>query len=126
MKKTRFLYSGILIAYFIRYSIINFVVLIGRKRGVSHMMSLKKYPFISNQSEFSMELTCKEVVDSLENIRYTTYGLRVLDEEGGILFAAEDVDTNKAFVERFIEFCAGSDINLIHVPDLLEDYMAER
>ena len=90
------------------------------------MMSLKKYPFISNQSEFSMELTCKEVVDSLENIRYTTYGLRVLDEEGGILFAAEDVDTNKAFVERFIEFCAGSDINLIHVPDLLEDYMAER
>ena len=70
-----------------------------------------------------MELTSMEVVDELENIRYTTYGVRVTDQEGKTLFAALDVDTKRESVERFIQICAGGDVRLIHIPDLLEDYL---
>jgi len=88
------------------------------------MKSLKKYPLTDGKDTLNMELTAKEIVDELENIRYTTYGVRVTDETGNILFAAPDVDTKKEYVERFIEICAGSDIRLVHIPDLLEDYLA--
>ena len=90
------------------------------------MISLKKYSFLSNESMLSIELISSEIVDSAEEVRYTTYGLRVLDQDGGILYAVTDIDTRQAFVERFIEFCTGSDVRLVHVPDLLEDYMACR
>lgn len=90
------------------------------------MNSLKKYPFVSNETELSMELTSSDMVDELEEISYTTYGLRILDREENILYSVEDIDTKQAFVERFIEFCAGSDIRLIHIPDLLEDYLDQR
>ena len=88
------------------------------------MNSLKKYRLTEGTNALSMELTCKEVIDELENIRYTTYGVRVTDEDGNILFAAPDVDTRKEYVQRFVELCAGGDVRLVHIPDLLEDYLA--
>ena len=90
------------------------------------MNCLEKYTLASGEAEMSMELTSMDVVDELEDIRYTTYGLRVLDSLGNILYTADDVDTSKNFVQRFAEFCANSDIRLIHIPDLLEDYLADR
>jgi len=88
------------------------------------MNSLKKYPLTEGKDTLNMKLTVKEVVDELENIRYTTYGVMVTDETGNILFTAPDVDTKKEYVERFIKLCAGGDVRLIHIPDLLEDYLA--
>ena len=89
-------------------------------------MNKMKYTLMACETEMSMELTSMDVVDELEDIRYTTYGLRVLDDTGNVLYAAADIDTSKDFVKRFIEFCTASDIRLIHIPDLLEDYLSDR
>ncbi len=89
------------------------------------MNSLKRYPLTSCERELSMELTCCEKVDADEDIRYTTYGLRVLDETGSVLLSCEDVDTRRGYVERFLAMCVGHDIHPLHIPDLLEDYMAQ-
>jgi len=70
-----------------------------------------------------MELTSMEVVDEFEDIRYTTYGVRVTDGAGDIVFAALDVDTRVEFVRQFIELCTQNDARAIHLPDLLEDYL---
>lgn len=96
------------------------------KQGGNCVNCVKKYPFESGEAEMSMELTSSDMVDEQEDIRYTTYGFRVLDHTGNVLYCAEDVDTKQTFVERFIEFCTESDIRLIHIPDLLEDYLDQR
>lgn len=90
------------------------------------MNGLKKYPLAAGEAELTMELTCSEMIDDLEKNRYTTYGLQVVDHEGNVLFAKADVDTQKEFVEQFVQLCAQHDIRLIHLPDLLEDYLDER
>jgi hypothetical protein len=90
------------------------------------MNCLEKYNLSSGEAEMSMELTSTNMVDESEDIRYTTYGLRVLDSAGGVLYSVADIDTCEGFVRRFVEFCADSDVALIHIPDLLEDYLAAR
>ncbi len=89
------------------------------------MNSLKQYPLTSCERELNMELTCSEKVDVDEEIRYTTYGLRLLDETGRVLLSYEDVDSRREYVERFLSMCVGHDIHPLHIPDLLEDYMAQ-
>ncbi len=89
------------------------------------MNALKRYPLTSCDRELSMELTSCEKVDAEEEIRYTTYGLRVLDEAGLVLLSYEDLNTRRDYVERFLSMCAGHDIHPLHIPDLLEDYMAQ-
>jgi len=84
----------------------------------------QKYAMASDESEMTMELTSMDVVDEQEDIGYTTYGLRVLDVCGDVLYEVPDIDTSKDFVQRFVEFCSQSDVRLMHIPDLLEDYMA--
>ena len=87
------------------------------------MNCLKKYSLTKDRPALIIELTDMEVVDEFENIRYTTYGVRVTDEGGNILYAAPDVDTNRGYVEAFIKLCADNDAHLVHIPDLLEDYL---
>ena len=88
------------------------------------MNSLKTYQLTTGGDKLNMELTSMEVVDEIEDIRYTTYGVRVSDQAGNIVFAALDVDTCMEYVQRFIELCAQNDVSAIHLHDLLEDYMA--
>ncbi len=90
------------------------------------MLCVKRYSLVSNSLELSMELTSSNLVDEQEKISYTTYGFRVLDGDNNILFSAGDVDTNQEFVERFIRLCAENDVRLVHIPDLLEDYLGQR
>lgn len=90
------------------------------------MVCIKQYPLSSSEAELRLELTTGEMIDEQEKISYTTYGFRVLDQADSILFAADDVDTNREFVENFIKLCADHDVRLVHIPDLLEDYMARR
>ena len=87
------------------------------------MNSLKTYQLTTGGDKLNMELTSMEVVDETENIRYTTYGVRVSDQAGNVVFAALDVDTRLEFVQRFIELCTQNDASVIHLHDLLEDYM---
>ncbi|MCL2857804.1 MAG: DUF6514 family protein [Oscillospiraceae bacterium] len=88
------------------------------------MNCLKKYPMAAGEEKLSMELTSMEVVDEFDDIRYTTYGVRVTDEEGGVIFAALDVDTRREYVQQFVELCVRFEARVIHLPDILEDYLA--
>jgi len=88
------------------------------------MNCLKTYTLTTGEEKLNMELTSMEVVDETIDIRYTTYGLRVTDEAGGVIFAALDVDTCMEFVQRFVELCVRFDARIIHLPELLEDYLA--
>lgn len=88
------------------------------------MNNLQKYSLTESELGLNIELTSMQAVDEPENIRYTTYGLRVTNAQGETLFAAPDVDTNKQRLQSFIELCADSDVRIIHIPDLLEDYLA--
>jgi len=87
------------------------------------MNSLKTYPLTTGNEKLNMELTSMEVIDEIEDTRYTTYGLRVTDQAGEIVFAALDVDTRMEYVQRFVELCSQNDASVIHLPDLLEDYL---
>jgi hypothetical protein len=62
-------------------------------------------------------------VDDFEQMSYTTYGIRVLDENGSKLFEYIDISTSREFVERFIGTVRDRDVAAIHIPDLLEDYL---
>ncbi len=90
------------------------------------MLCVKKYSLVSNGLELSIELTSCNIVDEQEKISYTTYGFRILDEDDNILFSAKDIDTKQEFVEQFIRLCAENDVRLVHIPDLLEDYLSQR
>jgi hypothetical protein len=90
------------------------------------LLCVKKYALVSNDRELSIELTSCNIVDEEEKISYTTYGFRILDEHNNILFSAKDVDTNQEFVEQFIRLCAENDVRLVHIPELLEDYLSQR
>ena len=87
------------------------------------MICLQKYQLTTGEQALNIELTSMEVVDELIDIRYTTYGMRVTDEVGDVVFAALDVDTQRENVQQFIELCAQNDVRVIHLPDLLEDYL---
>ncbi|MDR2908872.1 MAG: DUF6514 family protein [Oscillospiraceae bacterium] len=87
---------------------------------------LKRYEFVANETPLCIELTEMEAVDGDEDISYTTYGLRVIGEDGRVLYSAPDVDTKRESVERFVEFCAAGEIRVIHMDDLLDDYLADR
>lgn len=87
------------------------------------MNALKKYPLTEGEVRASLELTSMEVVDENENIRYTTYGVRVMDESGNVLFNALDIDTRMEYVEQFARLCVDNDVSILHLPDVLEDYM---
>ena len=87
------------------------------------MNKLGQYSQAEVKAGLNFELTEIEVVDELENIRYTTYGICVSDRQGNTVYAAHDIDTRKECVQRFVDICAREDVSVIHIPDLLEDYL---
>lgn len=80
-----------------------------------------------DSTDFSQEqLTFKLVssqVDDFEQMSYTTFGLRVLDENGANRFECLDISTSREFVEGFIQKVQGRDVAAVHIGDLLEDYL---
>ena len=88
------------------------------------MNCLKTYQLTTGEGKQNMELTNMEIVDEYEGFRYTTYGIRVTDDNGCVIFAALDVDTRLERFQQFVELCAKNDARVIHLPDLLEDYLA--
>lgn len=76
----------------------------------------------SRSATYSCELTALKV-DESEDMRYTTYGVAVLGAAGQQLLSYPDISTDKQFVEEFLNLIKNHDIALMHIPDLLEDYM---
>ncbi|MCL2057305.1 MAG: hypothetical protein FWH02_08835 [Oscillospiraceae bacterium] len=63
-------------------------------------------------------------VDDEDQIRYTTYGMRVKDRQGGLLMELPDISLDKRRVDSFIETC-NCGICTMHIRDVLDDFMAE-
>jgi hypothetical protein len=77
---------------------------------------------VSSREKLGYELLTTHV-DDFEQMSYTTYGIRVLDENGLRLFEYIDISTSREYVESFISMVAGRDVAAIHIADLLEDYL---
>ncbi len=77
---------------------------------------------VSSREKFEYELLTTEV-DDFEQMSYTTYGIRVLDENGSKRFEYIDISTSREFVEGFIRKVKGRGVAAIHIADLLEDYL---
>ena len=64
-------------------------------------------------------------LDAGEQISYTTYGVRLTDEDGNVVFVQEDISTRMEFVEEFIAWCQKGEASALSFADHIEDYLAE-
>ena len=71
---------------------------------------------------YSCQLTSM-MVDESDDMRYTTYGVAVYGDAGQTVLAFPDISTDRAFVEGFVRMVDSHDIALVHIHDLLEDYL---
>lgn len=74
----------------------------------------------------SAVLTCELLtahIDDWEQMSYTTYGIRVLDNAGAVVFECADISTSREYVQGFLDVIKGHDISPVHIKDLLEDYL---
>jgi len=86
------------------------------------MQTILKEVLFSDGKDYALELTSCDV-DGEEQMRYTTYGIRLSDRDGNTLLQHRDISTDRAFVEEFVHLCVGHEVAAIHVDDMLEDYM---
>lgn len=63
------------------------------------------------------------VVDGEEGIRYTTYGMELLQLDDQKIASVDDISTSRNLVEDFICLLINHNVALIHVMDVLEDYL---
>jgi len=73
--------------------------------------------------DLEYEMTSSELIDEYEYISYTTYGIRLLSPDNEILLEIIDISTDKSFVENFLYLCEIRLVSLIHVMEILEDYI---
>jgi len=86
------------------------------------MQAIRKKIHVSEGKHYILELTTCSIDDE-EQMRYTTYGICLRDNDKEVLLRHKDISTNRSFVQRFIELCADRDVAAIHIGDLLEDYL---
>lgn len=85
------------------------------------MKELTRHRGLCGES-FSCSMTVTDI-DDCDLMRYTTYGIRLVDTEGNELATFADISTNKSFVERFIQLCYDYQVAAVHVLDFLEDFL---
>ena len=73
--------------------------------------------------QFQCELMVSNMIDEYEQIRYTTYGIRLITSSGDVLGEIPDISTQKNVVEDFIRLCHVYNVAAIHICDILEDYL---
>jgi len=86
------------------------------------MQAIQKEPLVFRGKDYTLELTTCNIDDN-EQMSYTTYGIRVTDQDDFVRLQYQDVSTQRTFVEEFIRLCADNDVELVHVADILEDYL---
>lgn len=86
------------------------------------MNTSTKTRFSSSTSGLSYELTTTHV-DDFEQMGYTTYGIRAMDQQGDILLAFPDISTKRELVQKFVSMVGARDVAPIHIPDMLEDFL---
>ncbi len=59
---------------------------------------------------------------SEDNIKYRAYGIDVF-EENKLIKTVKDISLERASLERLIHKCNLLNVSLIHIDDVLEDFM---
>lgn len=62
-------------------------------------------------------------IDDSTQMGYTTYGIRVTDEDGNTIALYPDISTSREFVAGFLNMLESRDVAAVHIHDLLEDYL---
>lgn len=76
--------------------------------------------------ETQKESCTKCCIISSENGLETTYGLKVsCSASGETLFYQEDISPNYSALTQFVNWLNGSDVNPIHLPGIIEDFLEE-
>lgn len=73
--------------------------------------------------DLKCELTSSERIDELEEIRYTTYGISIINSNGETVFERGDISSDRSFVKEFIALCQIHHVSGFHIEDVLEDYL---
>lgn len=71
-----------------------------------------------------IDLTCELVenyIDDSQQMRYTTYGIRVMDRQGNTLVYYADVSTDRDRMDDIVALCNSCGASAIHIQDILED-----
>lgn len=62
-----------------------------------------------------------DVVDGGEDMEYTTYGIKAVDENTEVVAHYRDVSTNMDFVRQIIEKCNQYQVDVLHLEDIILD-----
>lgn len=62
-------------------------------------------------------------IDDLQQIGYTTYGICITEKDSRVLYHYPDISTDPEYVRNFLKLLTSRDVAMIHVPDLLDDYL---
>lgn len=73
------------------------------------------------QLGYRYELTSRKVVDGEEDIRYTTYGISAVNQNGEVVVSHPDVSTDKVFMIRLVERCNNGQLDALHLRDVIID-----
>ncbi|GHU81163.1 hypothetical protein FACS1894191_7800 [Clostridia bacterium] len=87
------------------------------------MVLFKEKSYGVSASDLKYDLTSSDCIDEQEYMSYTTYGIRVTDFGNEAVLEFPDISTDKYFVEDFIALCETHLVALVHIEDVLEDYL---
>lgn len=60
-------------------------------------------------------------IDTVEPMRYTTYGIQATAKDGTILAQYPDISTNRTQVEQIVERCNKHQADILHLEDIILD-----
>ena len=65
-------------------------------------------------------------VTNEDGIKRTVYGIDAVDKYGNILSSYTDIFFDKTKAEKFVALCNNCELELIHLPDVIEDIITEQ
>ena len=68
----------------------------------------------------------KTTVTDQERIKHIVYGIDAVDKCGNILDSYTDIFFDRIKTERFVALCNECELELIHLPDVVEDAITEQ
>lgn len=86
------------------------------------MLSVLDRTQVTGRYDYSVEQTKSMFLDGREKVGYT-YGVRVLDISGMVIWQHHDISPDKRIVEGFVQLLVERDVAPIHIHDVLEDYL---
>lgn len=97
-------------------------IFLGGVSAMSILVNTKQDIKNFSPDKIQFELTVTHI-DDLEQMRYTTYGIRAIDSNGEVAASYPDLSTSKRHVQEFLDKLANHDVSAMHIADLIEDFL---